>query len=222
MMEAVSTSETSVNLYHTTGPAFQKTVTSLHAYTNYIFICDISCTPNVMVIPPDTLLPKLYWVKFLQLPEGLYLHPGITRRRSVIWNVIRQSHICTKLNHKQILLVYHTLPTLSPDTRVKLTLVARPLLALVAQWLFSCQYGVFTIRTCVTFRVYFALKSFAAVHEAFSNVYPDKEVLNKTTVHWLITKFHDTSHACLWQELIDDKAADIVSVPTSSSFHKLQ
>jgi hypothetical protein len=28
---------------------------------------------------------------------------------------------------------------------------------------------------------HFALKSSAAVHEAFSNMYPDKEVQNKTT-----------------------------------------
>jgi hypothetical protein len=33
---------------------------------------------------------------------------------------------------------------------------------------------------------YFASKSFAAVHEAFSNAYPDKEVPNKTTVHRLV------------------------------------
>jgi hypothetical protein len=34
---------------------------------------------------------------------------------------------------------------------------------------------------------YFASKSFAAVPEAFSNVYPDKEVPNKTTIHKLVT-----------------------------------
>jgi hypothetical protein len=36
---------------------------------------------------------------------------------------------------------------------------------------------------------YFASKSFAAVLEAFSNVYPDKEVPNKTRRHTLGTKF---------------------------------
>jgi hypothetical protein len=36
---------------------------------------------------------------------------------------------------------------------------------------------------------YFASKSFAAVREAFSNAYPDKEVPNKTTIHQLVTKF---------------------------------
>jgi hypothetical protein len=39
---------------------------------------------------------------------------------------------------------------------------------------------------------YFALKSFTAVCEAFSIAYPDKEVLNKTTVYQLVTKFWDT------------------------------
>jgi hypothetical protein len=35
---------------------------------------------------------------------------------------------------------------------------------------------------------YFASKSFAAVREAFSSAYPGKEVLNKTTIHQLVTK----------------------------------
>jgi hypothetical protein len=34
---------------------------------------------------------------------------------------------------------------------------------------------------------YFAYKSFAAVCEAFSSAYPDKEIPNKTTVHRLVT-----------------------------------
>jgi hypothetical protein len=38
---------------------------------------------------------------------------------------------------------------------------------------------------------YFASKSFAAVREAFSNAYPDKEV-SKTTTKRLVTKFWDT------------------------------
>jgi hypothetical protein len=44
---------------------------------------------------------------------------------------------------------------------------------------------------------YFASKSFAAVREAFSNVYPDREVPNETTVHRLITKFRDTGSVCV-------------------------
>jgi hypothetical protein len=34
---------------------------------------------------------------------------------------------------------------------------------------------------------YFTLKSFAAVHEAFSNVYLSKKVSNKATIHQMVT-----------------------------------
>jgi hypothetical protein len=44
--------------------------------------------------------------------------------------------------------------------------------------------------------------SSAALRETFSNAYPDKEVLNKTTIHRLVTKFRDAGSVCLWQELI--------------------
>jgi hypothetical protein len=44
---------------------------------------------------------------------------------------------------------------------------------------------------------YLASKSFAAVREAFSNACPDKEVLNETTIHRLITKFRDTGSVCV-------------------------
>jgi hypothetical protein len=44
---------------------------------------------------------------------------------------------------------------------------------------------------------YFALKSFAAVREAFSNVYPDNEVPNKKIIHRLVTKFLYTGNVCL-------------------------
>jgi hypothetical protein len=43
---------------------------------------------------------------------------------------------------------------------------------------------------------YFASKSFAAVREAFSNAFLIKEVLNKTPVHRLVTKFRDTGSVC--------------------------
>jgi hypothetical protein len=43
---------------------------------------------------------------------------------------------------------------------------------------------------------YFASKSFAAIREAFSNAYPDKEVPNKSTIHWLVTKFRNTGSVC--------------------------
>jgi cobalamin biosynthesis Co2+ chelatase CbiK len=39
--------------------------------------------------------------------------------------------------------------------------------------------------------------SFAAVREALSNVCPDKEVPNKTTVHRLVTKFRNTGNVCV-------------------------
>jgi hypothetical protein len=42
---------------------------------------------------------------------------------------------------------------------------------------------------------YFASKSSAAVREAFSNAYPDKEVPNEP-VHRLVTKFRDTGSVC--------------------------
>jgi hypothetical protein len=43
---------------------------------------------------------------------------------------------------------------------------------------------------------YFASKSFAAIREAFSNVYPDKEVPNNT-IHRMVTKYRDTGSVCL-------------------------
>jgi hypothetical protein len=39
---------------------------------------------------------------------------------------------------------------------------------------------------------YIAPKSFAAVREAFSNAFSNKEVHNKTTVHRILTTFRDT------------------------------
>jgi hypothetical protein len=50
---------------------------------------------------------------------------------------------------------------------------------------------------------YFTSKSFAAVREAFSNAYPDKELLNKTTIHRLVTRFRNTGSVYLWQVLIE-------------------
>jgi hypothetical protein len=40
---------------------------------------------------------------------------------------------------------------------------------------------------------HFTLKLSAVIHEVFSNVYPDKEVPNKTTLHPLVTQFWDTT-----------------------------
>jgi hypothetical protein len=75
-------------------------------------------------------------------------------------------------------------PNLPRDIRAKVTLVARPLLTPVAQS--RCELGVFTysrVEHVFILEHYLALKSFAAVREAFSNTYPDKKVPNKTTVH---------------------------------------
>jgi hypothetical protein len=47
---------------------------------------------------------------------------------------------------------------------------------------------------------YITSKSFAAVREAFSNAYPDKEVPNKTKIHQLVTKFRDTGSVCLRED----------------------
>jgi hypothetical protein len=65
---------------------------------------------------------------------------------------------------------YDNLPR---DTGVKVTLVARSLLTPAAQKLCRCK--VFSRRVLIL-KHYFASKSFAAVREAFSKAYPDKEV----------------------------------------------
>jgi hypothetical protein len=61
-------------------------------------------------------------------------------------------------------------PSQTPrNTRVKVTLIARPLLT---RKLFRCEHGVFTSRKCVHSQTSFA---------AFSNAYPDRAVPNTTT-----------------------------------------
>jgi hypothetical protein len=49
---------------------------------------------------------------------------------------------------------------------------------------------------------FFASKSFAAVREAFSSVYPDKEVPNKTTVQRRVTAIRDSGSVCLCQVVV--------------------
>jgi hypothetical protein len=78
------------------------------------------------------------------------------------------------------------------DTRVKVTLVARLLLRPAVQ---SCA-GANNKQDMFILKYYFTSKPFATVLEAFSNVYPDKEVPNKTTVHQVVT-FQDTGSVCL-------------------------
>jgi hypothetical protein len=94
-----------------------------------------------------------------------------------------------KLNQKQVHPCVTDSPILPHDTQVKVTLVARLLLIPVAQKLCRCKHGVFMSRTCVHSQTLFALKLFAAVSEAFSKAYSDKEVPNKTTIRRLVTKF---------------------------------
>lgn len=64
------------------------------------------------------------------------------------------------------------------DTGVKVTTVARPLLALVAQNLCSCESGVFTSREFANSRTFLAI---IIVREAFCSVYAVREVSNETT-----------------------------------------
>jgi hypothetical protein len=44
---------------------------------------------------------------------------------------------------------------------------------------------------------HFASKSFAAVREAFSNAYPDKELPNIPTIYRLVIKFQDAGSVCV-------------------------
>jgi hypothetical protein len=88
------------------------------------------------------------------------------------------------------------IPTKANGSLVKVTLIARPLITPVAQKLCWCKHGVFTSRTCIHSQTLITWKSSAAVREAFSNAYPDKEVPDKATVHRLVTKFRDTESVC--------------------------
>jgi hypothetical protein len=57
---------------------------------------------------------------------------------------------------------------------------------------------VYSLAECVLIlEHYFTSELFVAVHEAFSSVYPDKEVPNKTTVYQLVRTLWDTAIVCL-------------------------
>jgi hypothetical protein len=112
------------------------------------------------------------------------------------------THYYTKMNSEADLPPCKYSPSLLRDTRVKATLVARPLLTLVSWKLCSSEHGVFTSRTVFILEHYFASKSFAVVREAFSNVYRDKKVPNKTSIHRLVTTYRNTGRVCLWQVLV--------------------
>jgi hypothetical protein len=87
-------------------------------------------------------------------------------------------------------------PTLPRDAGVRVTLIARPLLPPLAQKLCSANMVYSRAERVFIIEHHFASKSFAAVREAFSNAYPDKEVPNKTTVYRLVTKFRDPGSVC--------------------------
>jgi hypothetical protein len=63
---------------------------------------------------------------------------------------------------------------------------------------------------------YFASKSFAAVREAFSSTYPNKEVPNKT-IYRLVTIFETQEVSVSYKCLLSDKTAEIAAVQISSS-----
>jgi hypothetical protein len=63
--------------------------------------------------------------------------------------------------------------------------------------------GVLRAQRVFILEQHFASEMFTAVREAFSKVYPDKEVLTKTTIHRMVTKFRDKISVCLWQVLIE-------------------
>jgi hypothetical protein len=104
-------------------------------------------------------------------------------------------------NHVLRYVQVHHSPNLPRDTRVKVTLVARPLLTPVAKKCAGANPVYSRAERVFILEHYFASKSFAAVREAFSNAYPDKEVPNKT-IRRLVTKFRETGSVCLWQVLI--------------------
>jgi hypothetical protein len=104
----------------------------------------------------------------------------------------------TKWNQKHVHPSVIYSHNLSRDSRIKVILVARPLLTLVAQKLCWCEHDVFLTIMRVH---YFVSKLFAAVREVFSNTYADSEVPNKT-IRRLVT-FRDTEIVCLWQALVE-------------------
>jgi hypothetical protein len=63
---------------------------------------------------------------------------------------------------------------------------------------------------------YFGLLLFVAVHEAFSNAYPNKEVPNKTICQ-LLTNFWDTRIFACDKYSSSNKAAEIMAVLISNS-----
>jgi hypothetical protein len=72
--------------------------------------------------------------------------------------------------------------------RVKVTLVARPLLTQVAQKLCTCEHDVFMSKTCVCSRKLLRIKTVCCCSRSIKHAYFYKEVPNKTKISWLVTE----------------------------------
>lgn len=91
----------------------------------------------------------------------------------------QNSHLLRHTVHSRVI----GSPNVSRGTRVRDTVVARPLLTLAAQWLCMCEY-------------YFAKKWLTAVREAFSIVTRTCRVRQE---YQLLPEFWDTGSVCMWQ-----------------------
>lgn len=92
------------------------------------------------------------------------------------------------------------LSDLSCNTRVRVTLVARPLLTQVAQKLCIWKHGVMPSRTCVLSRTSLDIVIICCCSWAFSNASPFKEVRNRKTISSLVRKFRDTEMFVFFRE----------------------
>jgi hypothetical protein len=57
----------------------------------------------------------------------------------------------------------------------------------------------------------------AAICEAFSSLYPEKDTLNKSTIHQLAKKFWDTEEFVCDKDTSSDKTDEIMAILISSS-----
>jgi hypothetical protein len=65
--------------------------------------------------------------------------------------------------------------------------------------------------------LYLASKSFVAVREEFRSAYSDKEVRNKTILHWLVTTFRDTEVFVTFEEVVDMWRVAVLQVDGAKS-----
>jgi hypothetical protein len=90
-------------------------------------------------------------------------------------------------------------------------------------WVRAVQVGTWCIHEqvfCVHSRKFFASKSFDAFCEAFSSVNPDKDVLNRTTIHRLVRTFLGMGSVCD-KCTSSDKTAEMTAY-RSEVLHQLQ